>query len=303
MTRSLRALVTLAFVLAIPVTADVYGQQVPLRVTTYGVRLDVLLTNGGRPVSGLRADDFEVADANVPQRVDTALAVSHVAVAIVLDTSVSARTAGFERFARAGDVLIGSLGPTDLAALVTFSDHVTLAAPLTADRGLLGRAVLASARFGTGSVALSTTWDAVFGAAGLVARDPGRPLVVLVSDGLDNASWLRQSQVARHFAEAGIVVDFVRGPVAWSAEREVFGTIRPEDLPKATGGQVYGITDTKLAQRFAAHLHELRQAYVLTYEPRGVKTDDGWHDVKVRVRGRNVVVKARPGYYANRAGR
>lgn len=306
MTRPLRAIATLASALAIPLMPHADGRQIPLRVTTYGVRLDVLVMNGGRPVSGLRPDDFEVLDANVPQHVDTATAVSHVAMAIVLDTSVSAHHAGFAGFARASDVLIRSLGPNDLAALVTFADHVTLAVPLTGDLGLLRRATVAPARLGDGSVPRSTTWDAVFGAAGLVARDPGRPLVVLVSDGVDNASWLSGAQVARRLADAGIVVDFVKSSGFVSPaypDGPPPGSARPEDVPKATGGEIYSLTDTRLAQRFAAHLNDLRQAYVLTYEPRDVKTDDGWHDVKVRVRGRNAIVKARPGYYANRAVR
>ena len=51
-----------------------------------------------------------------------------------------------------------------------------------------------------------------------------------------------------------------------------------------------------LRELFGKALTELRARYLLTYTPRGV-TRDGWHDVKVRLKGVRGEVTAQPGYF------
>jgi hypothetical protein len=71
----------------------------------------------------------------------------------------------------------------------------------------------------------------------------------------------------------------------------------PEEFIEATGGVASDITRSSVVRDFGNRLEQLRRTYVLTYTPTGVKTDDGWHNVKVAVRGRRVNIKARPGYF------
>lgn len=308
------------------------SQQTPvLRATTYGVRIDALVSDGGRPIVGLKAEDFEVLDKGIPQRLDAAAAAGHVAVSLVIDASLSERgfsmvtsdsylqARGVEFFpaiVRACDTLLRTLGPSDRAALVAAADRIVPLVPLTQDaaslrRGLAGvqrlppratplftdgRGTITFAHETDGLMPQSSVWDATFAAAALVARDPGRPFVVVVSDGIDTGSWLARTEIARTFADLGIAVDFVQTP--W--RRSHPGIAMPEGLAKTTGGVIYKTDDSKLAEKFKERLDYFRQSYVLTYEPRGVGTNDGWHDVVVKVKGRNVSVKARPGYYANR---
>ena len=44
-------------------------------------------------------------------------------------------------------------------------------------------------------------------------------------------------------------------------------------------------------------LEEFRRSYLVSYTPRGVDRN-GWHRLDVRVKGRRVNVRARPGYLA-----
>jgi VWFA-related protein len=333
MTPLRRGVVTVA--LAALAGLSTRAQQAPtLRATTYGVRIDALVSDAaGRPLTGLHADDFDVLDQGIPQYLDAAEAAGHVAVALAIDTSLSMRdvsmttvtgTPGldahhrgfFPAIVHACDTLLRALRPGDRAALIAVTDRVVPLVPLTQDAGALrrglvrvqvvppravplftdGRGTITFEHETDGLMPQSNVWDATLAAAALVARDRGRPLVVLASDGIDDASWLSRAQVARALTNLGIAVDFVQTP----SRRWHTGIAVPEALPKATGGTWYKTDDSKLAAKFSERLEYLRQSYVLTYEPRGVGTNDGWHDVVVKVKGRNATVKARPGYYANR---
>ena len=53
---------------------------------------------------------------------------------------------------------------------------------------------------------------------------------------------------------------------------------------------------------FIRILEEFRMRYLISYSPQGV-SGAGWHRLDVRVKGRSVTVKARPGYFADRHGR
>ena len=58
-----------------------------------GVRVDVLVTDGSKPVAGLTASDFELRDNGVVQTIDV-LDASDVPVNAVLALDTSASTAG-----------------------------------------------------------------------------------------------------------------------------------------------------------------------------------------------------------------
>ena len=58
------------------------------------------------------------------------------------------------------------------------------------------------------------------------------------------------------------------------------------DNPFSVAGELEGV------------LKEFRSRYLLAFTPTGVRSDDGWHELKVRLKGRPGKVKARPGYFA-----
>lgn len=68
------------------------------------------------------------------------------------------------------------------------------------------------------------------------------------------------------------------------------------DLTRFTGGSIFEVESTSdLAAVFLGILGEFRQRYLVTYSPGGV-SNSGWHRLEVRVKGRKVAIKARPGY-------
>jgi len=325
--RRLGAVMPIAALFGLMVSAQ--QAQTP-HATKDVVRINVQVSDGTRPVLGLQLDDFDVLDNGVQQRLDAAGLAGHVALALAIDTSLSSRDesmaslsgpepAVFPSILRASDRLLSALAPGDRATLVAVADRIIPLVPLTEEphawqQGLTrvqalpprAWAIFSDGRCATtfnpetdGLMPQSTLWDGVFMAASLVARDPGVPLVVILSDGIDVGSWLTRAHVSRTLANLGIAVDFVQTP----RRRWHTGNAVPEDLPKETGGVRYKTDDSKLGERFKARLDDLRQSYMLTYEPRGVSANDNWHDVVVKVKGRNVNVKARPGYYASRSAK
>jgi Ca-activated chloride channel homolog len=269
--------------------APASSQQAPtFSARIDAVRVDVLVTDHGRPVVGLKASDFEVIDNGVRQQVDLA-AFDAIPLNVVLALDVSASMAGepLAQLKAAGRAVADGLAPDDRAGLITFSQVVRLRLPLTADRAAVRAALDAS--WAGGDTALV---DAAEAAVILGASDVGRALVILFSDGVDTSSWLAPPVVLQSARRADAVV------YAVSSQRT--GTLPKflDDLCDATGGRLLKVdSPDALTPTLLQVIREFRQRYVVSYTPHGV-APDGWHALQVRVRDRSVTVKARPGYLA-----
>jgi hypothetical protein len=68
------------------------------------------------------------------------------------------------------------------------------------------------------------------------------------------------------------------------------------DLANLTGGHVF-VSSSPVERSLAARqiVEELRHQYLIAFESSG---DPGWHRLAVRVRNKNMVVRARSGYIA-----
>ena len=177
------------------------GQQ-KFRSRAEAVRVDVLVADGARLVSGLTAADFELRDAGVIQSVkEIEVEQLRLNVIIALDTSGSVAGPRLQYLVNAGGALLDGLLPKDRVALLSFSSRVRLLAPLTPSRDQI-RAALA-AMHGAGTTSLR---DAAFATLALREEDPGRTLMLLFSDGADTSSWLRAEDVIEAAKRTDVVV-------------------------------------------------------------------------------------------------
>jgi Ca-activated chloride channel homolog len=284
MTRRMTLAVLSAVVLAGAVPT---GAQPTFRARVEGVRIDVLVTDGGRPVAGLGAADFEVRDNGVPQTVDlVSLGDVPVSVVMVLDLSASLVGSRLVMLQQAGVTLLEALAPQDQAALLSFNTAVVQRVPLTSDFGALRSALLATTADGDTSLI-----DAALAGMLLGDTEGGRTLVVIFSDGIDTASFT-SAEVA--LGTARRVNGVVYGVAASSGGEARF----LRDVTAATGGRVLEIGATgNPGPAFLEILQEFRRRYVITYTPAGVSRG-GWHQLNVRVRRGNPRVQARPGYFS-----
>jgi Ca-activated chloride channel family protein len=251
------------------------------------VRVDVLVTESGRPVRGLQAADFEILDNGVPQQVDL-VSFEQIPLNLVLVFDMSSSVAGdrLTHLQEGARSVLSGLTADDQAALVTFSESVVLGSGLTTDVARL-RGALAKGE-GEGNTALI---DAVYGGVMVGESDVGRALMIVFSDGVDTASFLTAEAVLDTAKRSNVVVYAVVAGA--SPSRSFVGT-----LAELTGGALVDAGSTAhLGATFVKILTEFRQRYLVSYSPRGVSGED-WHRLEVRVKHRRADVKARPGYFA-----
>jgi VWFA-related protein len=270
------------------------------------VELDVAVTRDNRPAAGLAAGDFEVKDSGVPQSVELVeRSRSRVDATLLLDTSDSVKGEKLEQLVRAARAFVAGLSPDDSVTLLSFAYRVrVLGQP--ADSPANADAALAKLAAG-GTTALV---DATSAAVALADPRHGRPLILVFSDGDDRLSWTTDRQALDAARRSDVVVHAVGFAPPRAGARDRLGplpneALRLEGAPgflerlaQVTGGRVWYVdTPGGIGAAFQSVLEEVRERYVLRYEPRGVPLE-GWHPLEVRVRGKGLSLRCRPGYEA-----
>ncbi|MBK5297390.1 MAG: VWA domain-containing protein [Vicinamibacteria bacterium] len=293
----------LLMVLSIAVGGTV-AQQPVFRARTELVRIDALVTDDGAPVTGLTASDFEVRDNGARQRVTAVGAVEAVQLGVVLDVSGSMTGERLEIARAATSDLLDQLTRGDRFAIVAFADQIArVAAPGASVADAQTALELIRAGGGTALV------DGLY--AGILQSDqgPGPKLLVLMTDGRNNSSWLPGTSVIDSARRHETVIY----PVFVGADRGGTTGVTPlrrrdndnlallQVIAEQTGGrQIDAQWNSTLGTVFQQILREYRQRYILTFTPEGVQTGDGWHTLQVKVKRRGAMVRARTRYWAGR---
>lgn len=292
-----------------PQTLPVFGAQAE------AVEVDVRVTRDGQPRLDLVAADFEVRDKGQLQAIEMVQAGgAAVHALLVLDRSASMTGDKLVQVKSAARAFLSQLAERDRATLIAFDYRLGLVAGPAATREA-ALAALDSIR-AEGGTALH---DALHTALALADPRPGRPIVLVFSDGLDRLSWLSAEHVLATAQATHATLYAVQAMEPLSAQLKLreaatrFGSVgllgRPtrgrlgsqrvaplfEDLARETGGRVWQApVDPELGQAFLEVLADARSRYVLRYEPGD--TSPGWHALDVRVKRGKASVRARRGY-------
>ncbi len=282
-----RFAVALWMLVVVPGASLLSAQTATFRSVVERVRLDALITDGGRLIPGLGAEQLEVFDNGVRQTVDhVSLDQIPVNVVFVFDMSESVSGTTITALRSAVDAVASGLRPGDQSALLTFNHRVALQSPLSTDLG--GARKTAAALVPGGGTSLV---DALYASLWVAASDPGRTAIIVFSDGVDTASWLSSDAVIDAAKRADAVIYAISGR---GGRRDRILS----ELTEATGGRTFeGTSPDRLTTAFTSILEEFRQRYLVSYTPAGANAS-GWHKVELRVRGRRATVKMRPGYVA-----
>jgi len=268
------------------------AQKRTFSVSSEEVRIDVLVTDSGKPVTDLQTSDFEVFDNGVRQEIEYAKIQQHSSInaTLVFDMSRSVVGELLDHLKEAAYGLLSEFKENDRAALITFNHAVVLGAPLTGDFTQLKTALDRTQPSGNSSLI-----DASY--AGLILAESGSelPLIIIFSDGFDTSSWLTGEAVLETAKRNDSVV------YAISTHRQPDESFL-NDLTKLTGGTLFEVESTgALASVFLSSLKEFRNRYLLAYTPRGV-SEKGWHKLDVRVKNPLAAIRTRPGYMRSASG-
>jgi len=202
-------------------SAEEVGEGDVVRVETQLVSVPTVVTDrNGRPVAGLRAENFAVFEDGRPQRVTNfATTEAPFEIALLLDTSGSTREElGLIR--DAAKAFIDALRSGDRVAIVAFNNAprngsvvatVEVLSALTNDRQVLRNAI---DNIGTSNG--TPFYDALGRIADQVFRDPpreavrGRRAIVALTDGVDSSSDSGYDDARAKLLRAGLACYFIQ---------------------------------------------------------------------------------------------
>jgi VWFA-related protein len=249
------------------------------------VRVDVLVTSGGKPLGGLSARDFELRDNGVLQTLEVVDGADvPINAVLALDTSLSTTGKRQSDLNRAAEALLARLRPSDRAALSTFNHAAVPMVALTSDLGSIRASLGRITPSGETSV-----MDGAYVAITATLGQSGRSLVLVCTDGFDTWSWLRPDDVLEAARRASVVI---YGVTSSDARRDAGLKV----ITDATGGHILQVkSGDELTAAFQKIVEDFRNRYILAFSPSGV-SPEGFHTLDVRVKRPGASVKARPGY-------
>jgi Ca-activated chloride channel homolog len=287
------------------------------------IRLDTQLVNvlfsatdkQNRYVNDLTASDVKVLEDGKPQEIFTFKRETDLplTMAILVDVSYSVAPV-LPQLTDAGARFVNSIirPNKDKAAVVEFEGEATLVRDLTANAALLRRGLAEIARNAppppprrmpppiiTGSRKGGTSiFDSVIAAcADLLAKEVGRKTIILFTDGHDTTSFTDRTEAVEEALRAEVVVYAIG-----IGDPEVDGVDRKalDKLCEPTGGRAFVPKYVEdLDEAFAQLERELRQQYLVAYEPANAAADGKFRKIEVRISNRkDIRVRHRRGYYA-----
>lgn len=301
------------------------GQRPVFRVKVDMVVLSFTVTDSkGRYVNGLKPNQFRITEDGIVQKIATFTEGNKPTLQVLEDgstrpllptgaeaeKSAEARTDAlvgtnvfvlfdtsnymYRGFVYASDAIadfIRGLDRADSVAVYTFSRNLSRASELSRDRN--------SVIFGLRK-AVAGDDAALYNALLLTLRDaakvPGRKVVIVFSNGPDNASMVAPDDVRAVAEDEGIPIYVIstseanKDPVSSSVFRRI---------TSRTGGKAYfARTWQKQVEAFESIREDLGNSYTVTYYPQP-NPNEGFRKINVELLtdvGKKYRIRARPGY-------
>jgi Ca-activated chloride channel family protein len=341
MTKSIRIGGGIAVILVSVVTSTrAQLDSTSIRVNVNLVQVNVAVTDSkGNYVTGLGPQSFSVTEDKIPQKIATfeagespataipsSLPDPHGSVAVspgpagvdALVSSGSSTQAPESRFSDANvfvlfdtsnymyktfvyaqDAIadfVRSLQSVSKVAFYSYSRDLSRAATLTSDRAEILRSVR-----GTVAGDNAALYDCLLLTVKDAARVKGRKVIVVFSNGPDNASLVPPEDVAELAQSTGTIIYMVSTA---QAQIEPISMAVFERMSKATGGKAYFAKSWKdETKAFASIRDDLANLYFLSYYPQP-NPNRGWRTITVKLVGKETQsyhVRTRDGYRLQQA--
>lgn len=273
-------------------------RQIPsFRADVVSVFVRVAVTDSlNRYVTGLESGNFKIYEDRVEQAI-THFSKQSAAISAGFIFDVS-RSMGYQKNIRIAkkDFLpfLESRNKEDEYFLVTFNNTVRLVEAFTENEADVQNEIAAQKSGG-----FTALYDAVYMGLDQVRRGKNeKKALILVTDGEDNSSRYRTSEVHEFCKEAGVPIYAIGLPGP-----EGYGSGLLKQLVGVTGGRVFFSSSYGDLEYYIDLIHsELRSQYLLGYTPTNTNRDGKWRKITVKLdapRGfPKLAVHARQGYYA-----
>jgi Ca-activated chloride channel family protein len=266
-------------------------------------RVNVLFTvagRGGKLITNLTKNDFRVFEDGELQTIsnfsrDADLPLN---VALLIDISGSVRDKlRFEREAASRFFYSVLRSGRDKALLMTFDTKSEIVQDYTDNPAVLQTAMLTMVAGGSTSL-----YDAVAKAAlHQKSSQNGRHVIIVLSDGLDNASHIDLANALQIAQENDAIIYTIstnRIEGAFSSEPEL-GDSHLTTLAAETGGRaLFPTRMEQLPHAFDRIIEEIRAQYSLAYGPTNGSRDGSFRTIHVVPSHKGYVVRCRHGYFA-----
>ncbi|HUZ47034.1 MAG TPA: VWA domain-containing protein [Terriglobia bacterium] len=276
----------------------------PIHVNVDRVMVPVTVTDPyGRIVTGLDQDNFQVFDDKVRQKIlSFSSEDAPIAVGMIFDTSGS-MSDKIQKSKEAALQFFKTSNPEDQFMLVTFNNRPYLLSNLTSNyENLLDRLLFVK------SGGRTSLLDAIYlGLADMRKSVTSRKALLVISDGGDNHSRYTSRDIKRAVKESDVqiyCVGIFEGPAGRTrTPEEAAGPSLLAELATISGGRMFSVESPDELPDIAEKISiELRNQYVIAYNPSNLVRDGRWRRIKVKLhppRGLPPLqVYARTGYYA-----
>jgi VWFA-related protein len=246
----------------------------------------------GRPVQGLTAADFRVAEDGVPQEIRRFERVDDLPfyATVLLDVSASMVEELEETQAAALSFFQHAITPRDRASLITFNDRPFLAQKFTNELLSLGGS-LAGLKAERGTALYDSIVFSLFYNNGI----KGQRALLVLSDGEDESSKFTFDQTLDFVRRAGVTT---YGIGLGLGRGEVDVRRKLTKLAEETGGDSFFVdTAAELTAIYQQIVEELRSQYLIAYQSTNPKADGKFREVELEVREPGLEAETIRGYY------
>jgi VWFA-related protein len=244
-----------------------------------------------RPLTDLKAADFTVKDAGVPQALSRCERMTDlpISAALLIDTS-SSMAKSLPQAQRAALAFVDSLSPKDRAAVIPFNERPLLAVKLTGDAEALHRALA-----GVQAVGGTAIYDSLIFALHYLQGVRGERAILLLTDGGDRASQYSFEESLGYARRAGVTIYSIGLGIG---KLDLVARTHLAKLAAETGGRSWFVDSASDLQGVYAEIGEdLRSRYLLAYQPSNAGKPGEFHPVAVQVDRPGVEVEAMTGYF------
>ena len=261
------------------------------RVSGRLVEVHAIVTDDkGRYVDDLAADRFVVRDGGLAMEIRAfENRTASLSCALLLDTSLSMESA-LPPLKSAALKLIAALRPDDSVAIYSLSGGFSELQAFTKDKSAATRAVLRAGLGGT-----TALYDALVRVNRDLEARTGKKVIVVFTDGEDNASTLTAETAIRRAKTTGVPLYTIAQGHALRQQallKELSG------MSQSTGGLAFTIQFAEqIGGVFESILQDLLHGYLLAFQPLA-SDEHAWRPIAVSLRqGGNRKIRAREGYF------